>query len=124
MGGRTIGIYIVTTVVAVSIGLLLVNVIKPGNSISEETRMELVQNYSGDAEKYRGEAHKQQESGPLQALVDIVPENMGKPTFALYTGTEEAEEKEIIRNVFNGTWEYVPSTIREELVKQSSNNRQ
>jgi len=76
MGGRTIGIYIITTVIAVSIGLLLVNVIKPGNSISEETRQELVQNYSGDADKYRGEAHKQKESGPLQALVDIVPENI------------------------------------------------
>lgn len=76
MGGRTIGIYIITTVVAVSIGLLLVNIIKPGNSISEETRRELVQNYSGDATKYAEEAHKQKESGPLQALVDIVPENI------------------------------------------------
>jgi len=76
MGGRTIGIYVLTTIIAVSIGLLLVNIIKPGNSISDETRQELVQNYSGDAEKYRGEAHKQKESGPLQALVDIVPENI------------------------------------------------
>ena len=58
-----------------------------------------------------------------QWIRDIIPEDMGKPTFALYTGTEEADEKEIIRNVFNGTWEYVPSTIREELVKQSSNNQ-
>ena len=76
MGGRTIAIYLVTTVVAVSIGLLLVNVIKPGNSISEKTRQELVQNYSGDAQKYKDEAHKQKESGPLQALVDIVPDNI------------------------------------------------
>lgn len=76
MGGRTIGIYIVTTVIAVSIGLVLVNVIKPGNSISDETRQELVANYSGDTVKYKDEAAKQQESGPLQALVDIVPENI------------------------------------------------
>ncbi len=76
MGGRTIGLYLITTVVAVSIGLLLVNIIKPGNSISEETRQELVDNYSTDAEKYKEEAHKQKESGPLQALVDIVPENI------------------------------------------------
>ena len=76
MGGRTIGIYLITTVVAVSIGLVLVNVIKPGNSISEETRQELVQNYSGDTVKYKAEAAKQQDSGPLQALVDIVPENI------------------------------------------------
>jgi Na+/H+-dicarboxylate symporter len=76
MGGRTIGIYIVTTVIAVSIGLVLVNVIKPGNSISDETRQELVANYSGETVKYKDEAAKQQESGPLQALVDIVPENI------------------------------------------------
>jgi Na+/H+-dicarboxylate symporter len=76
MGGRTIGLYIITTVVAVTIGLVLVNVIKPGNSISEKTRQELVQNYSGDTVKYKEEAAKQQDSGPLQPLVDIVPENI------------------------------------------------
>lgn len=76
MGGRTIGLYLMTTVIAVSIGLLLVNVIKPGNSITSETRQELVQNYSGDAAKYSDEASKQKESGPLQALVDIVPDNI------------------------------------------------
>lgn len=36
--------------------------------------------------------------------LDILAENMGKPTFALYTGTESAEEKEVIRNIFNGDW--------------------
>jgi proton glutamate symport protein len=76
MGGRTIGIYIMTTVIAVSIGLLLVNIIKPGSSISENTRQELVQNYSEDADKYAQEASKQKESGPLQALVEIVPDNI------------------------------------------------
>ncbi len=76
MGGRTIGIYLVTTVIAVSIGLFLVNIVQPGNSISEETREELVQNYKGDANKYKVAAERQKESGPLQALVDIVPENI------------------------------------------------
>ena len=76
MGGRTISIYLITTVIAVSIGLGLVNIIKPGNSISEETRQDLVNNYSGDTVRYTEEAAKQKESGPLQALVDIVPENI------------------------------------------------
>ena len=76
MGGKTIGLYLITTVVAVSIGLLLVNVIKPGNSISEETRLELVENYATDTVKYKEEAYKQKDSGPLQALVDIVPDNI------------------------------------------------
>ncbi len=76
MGGRTIGLYIMTTVIAVSIGLGIVNVIKPGNSISEETRNELVANYSGDANSRIAEAEQQQESGPLQALEDLVPSNI------------------------------------------------
>ena len=76
MGGRTIVIYIFTTIIAVSIGLLLVNIIDPGKSISEETRTEMVKNYSGDTQKYKETAKAQKESGPLQALVDLVPENI------------------------------------------------
>jgi Na+/H+-dicarboxylate symporter len=76
MGGRTIFIYILTTVMAVSIGLFLVNIIKPGNSISETTRLEMVENYSGDTAKYKEDAKKQKESGPLKALEDLVPENI------------------------------------------------
>ncbi|MET2985282.1 dicarboxylate/amino acid:cation symporter [Aureibaculum conchae] len=78
MGGRTIAIYLVTTVIAVSIGLLLVNVIKPGSSITEETRVEMVENYSGDAAKVQENAQKQRESGPLQALEDLIPSNIFK----------------------------------------------
>ena len=54
--------------------------------------------------------------------IDISPENRGKPTFALYTGTESAEIKEITRNIFNSDWQFVPSNIVEELKSISSNN--
>ncbi|MDX1351069.1 MAG: dicarboxylate/amino acid:cation symporter, partial [Putridiphycobacter sp.] len=63
-------------IMAVSIGLILVNIIKPGSSISESTQKELVANYSGDTQKYQAEAAKQKESGPLQALEDLVPDNI------------------------------------------------
>jgi proton glutamate symport protein len=76
MGGRTIGIYIVTTVIAVSIGLVLVNIVNPGKSITEETRQEMVDSYSTNTTKYKDEAAKQQQSGPLQALIDLVPSNI------------------------------------------------
>jgi hypothetical protein len=46
----------------------------------------------------------------------------GKPTFALYTGTEEDEEKEIIRNIYNGDWEKVPSSLVSEISPISTNN--
>ncbi len=76
MGGKTILIYLITTVVAVSIGLLLVNTITPGDSISEDTRSELVSSYSQNTQKYKEEAAAQQNNGPLQPLVDLVPDNI------------------------------------------------
>ena len=47
---------------------------------------------------------------------------LGKRRFALYTGTESAEEKEIIRCVFNSEWDQVPSSIRDDLLRISGNN--
>lgn len=76
MGTRTIITYVITTVIAVSIGLLVVNAVQPGKTITEETRNELIEAYGGDAEAKRQAAIKQQEAGPLQALVDLVPENI------------------------------------------------
>jgi proton glutamate symport protein len=75
MGGLTITTYLTTTVIAVSIGLLVVNGFKPGNTISDETRTELVQAYSNDADQKREIAQEKKESGPLQPLVDLVPSN-------------------------------------------------
>ncbi len=75
MGGLTITTYLTTTVIAVSIGLLVVNAFKPGNTISDETRTELVQAYSNDADQKREIAQEKKESGPLQPLVDLVPSN-------------------------------------------------
>ncbi len=76
MGLRTILTYVITTVIAVSIGLGVVNVVKPGATIGEDTRDELVEAYGGDAELKRQDAQRQKEAGPLQALVDLVPENI------------------------------------------------
>ena len=76
MGGRTIGLYLVTTVIAVSIGLAIVNIVKPGNSISDQTRNELVASYSGDADSKIAAAENQKNAGPLQALEDLVPSNI------------------------------------------------
>lgn len=80
IGLRTIGIYIGTTVVAITIGLLLVNIVAPGNGISEETINKLTETYanSGGVQAKIAEASKQKSSGPLQFLVDMVPDNAMK----------------------------------------------
>ena len=76
MGGRTIVTYLITTLTAVTIGLILVNVIQPGKSISTDTRLELIEAYSSNTKEKQVAAAKQQESGPFQALVDVVPSNI------------------------------------------------
>ena len=48
--------------------------------------------------------------------------NAGKPHFVLYTGTESTEEKEIVRNIYNGTWALVPKKIADRLREKSANN--
>lgn len=77
IGGRTIVIYIFTTVIAITIGLVIVNIMQPGNGISEETIAKLTETYatSDKVATTLAEAKNQEASGPLQFLVDMVPEN-------------------------------------------------
>ena len=49
-------------------------------------------------------------------------DDIGKPKFVLYTGTEQEEEKEIIRNVYNSMWEYVPLSITSKIKQINENN--
>lgn len=77
IGLRTIGIYIGTTTVAIILGLVLVNVIEPGNGISEETIDKLTSTFSNDkgVTSKLEEASRQKESGPLKFVEDMVPDN-------------------------------------------------
>ena len=75
MGSITITTYLTTTVIAVSVGLFLVNIVKPGDTISEKTRTELIGKYDSEADKKRNAAAENKEAGPLQPLVDLVPSN-------------------------------------------------
>lgn len=51
------------------------------------------------------------------------PDDAGKPMYALYTGTESKEEKEIVRNVFNSSWDNLPNTLKTDLMKTHSHTR-
>lgn len=75
LGGRTVVLYLFTTVTAVSIGLVLANLIRPGDYINEESRKSLLDGFAGDAAQKIELAEKAKNSGPLQPLVDVVPEN-------------------------------------------------
>lgn len=92
IGLRTIATYISTTVIAISIGLVLVNVMQPGNGISQETVEKLTETYANDAgvTSKLEEASRQKDSGPLQFLEDMVPDN------AIYAMSDNALMLQVI----------------------------
>jgi Na+/H+-dicarboxylate symporter len=75
LGGRTVLFYLCSTIIAVSIGLALANIIKPGSYINEDSRKSLLENFSVDANQKIEMAVQAKNNGPLQPLVDIVPDN-------------------------------------------------
>jgi len=75
IGGKTITFYLVSTVIAITIGLFLVNSVQPGNTFSEEKRMELKETYASKVGAKIDVATNVKEEGPLQFVVDIVPSN-------------------------------------------------
>lgn len=77
IGLRTLGLYLLTTVVAITLGLVLVNAMQPGKGISQETVQQVMETYASDAgvTSTLKAASQQKDSGPLQFLVHMVPDN-------------------------------------------------
>jgi len=80
MGGKTIAVYLCTTAIAVTIGLLAVNLFNPGKTIPSELTSKLKQSYQASVEAKSSNAKKAQSRGPLQPIVDMVPENLIQAT--------------------------------------------
>lgn len=117
IGGKTVGIYLLTTIIAVTFGLFIVNIIEPGKSFSQEKRMELKKQYASNAAAKISSANNVKKDGPLQFVVDMVPSNFIQATssnknmlqvifFAVLFGIAMvmlAEEKiKTVRSFFNG----------------------
>ncbi|MFT5031552.1 MAG: proton glutamate symport protein, partial [Candidatus Binatia bacterium] len=75
MGGKTIAIYVGTTAVAVVIGLLVVNIVNPGEKLAPETREKLAEDYKEVADARADTAKEVKDRPALQPLVDMVPDN-------------------------------------------------
>lgn len=80
LGLRTISLFIGTSVIAVSVGLIVVNVIQPGNTIQTETREILMESYGESASKSIQSASEHRELGPLHALESLIPNNIFEAT--------------------------------------------
>ncbi len=75
IGGKTIAIYIGTTTIAVTIGLISVNLIGPGNSVPIEMKEKLQITYEKEISSKTSSAKNVKNRGPLQPIIDIVPNN-------------------------------------------------
>jgi proton glutamate symport protein len=73
IGIKTFIYFMLTTVVAIVIGLFLANLIKPGIGLNETARAELTKNYKASAEA--GIQKLQDKPSTMDVLIDIVPVN-------------------------------------------------
>lgn len=80
IGLRTVVIYLCTTIIAVVLGLGIVNLIQPGRALSAEKREEIRAKYAENVTKKTGEANEQikNKSHPMQFFVDMIPINIFK----------------------------------------------
>jgi len=78
IGTKTVGIYLTTTLIATTLGLFIVNIIQPGKIITENTRTEIMLMFENDASSSTHAAEDLKKKGPLQPLVNIVPDNLFK----------------------------------------------
>jgi len=76
IGTKSVIIYLSTTVIAVTIGLIFVNIARPGESFSEEKRNEFRAQFAETANARAETAQQVQQAGPLKFLEDMVPTNI------------------------------------------------
>jgi Na+/H+-dicarboxylate symporter len=117
IGLKTISLYVISTVIAVSFGLILVNNIEPGNTFPEHKKVELQAKYDTDISLKKTQASELKEESPLQFLVDVVPDNFFKAAtdnskmlqiifFAILFGIAmvilEEKKVKVVKDFFNG----------------------
>jgi proton glutamate symport protein len=76
IGLKTLGFYILTTVIAITVGLIIVNITNPGKVFPEDKTAEFKQKFSENVAAKESQAVELKNVSPLQPLVDIVPSNI------------------------------------------------
>lgn len=73
MGAKTLAYFIITTVIAITVGLLIANVAKPGLGLNQETQAQLYKSYESKAQI--GLEKIQEKPSTIDIIVNIVPTN-------------------------------------------------
>ncbi len=114
IGAKTIGIYLVTTSIAITIGLVLSNIVRPGRGIPEATKNELLDTFAGESAARIEFA--QEAPGLVEVLLNLIPRNPVQAAangdmlplilFAVLFGAAlsliERERRDTVLNLFHG----------------------
>ena len=73
IGAKTLSYYLITTAIAITVGLVLAGIFKPGEGLNETTKAQLLESYQGEAMKNLEIASKR--PSIIDTLIDIVPKN-------------------------------------------------
>jgi proton glutamate symport protein len=126
IGLKTFLLFLISTLLAISVGLFLVNLIQPGSTFPEDRKAELQQQFSGDVLQKESLAQQVKGSGPLKVIVDMVPENIIHAAgdnsrilqvifFAILFGISLAllplSKVETIKSLFDGIYEVIMKII-------------
>ena len=126
IGIKTVTLYMITTVLAVFIGLLFVNIIKPGNTFPEEKQAQFQEQFASKVDEKEVQADKMKEDSPLQFIVDMVPENIFFAAtdnskmlqiiffailFAVAVVMLPGKQTKIVRDFFNGCTDVILKII-------------
>jgi Na+/H+-dicarboxylate symporter len=114
IGARTIIFYIVSTALAITLGLVIANVVQPGSSIPEDIQSELNQNYGQEAQNKISVIAERPST--IELLINIIPDNPARSMadgkmlqiifFAMLSGIAltyiRQDKREIIIKFFDG----------------------
>ncbi len=114
ISSKTLLIYTVTTIIATFLGLFIGNVFKPGKIISEQTRDKLMSIYADKSvqAKVRAKEAKKEKEGPLQIVVDAIPENI----FKSLTNSKNLLQVVILSIVFGIGLTKIPSRKNKKVI--------
>ncbi len=126
IGLKTFSLFLVSTVLAITLGLMLVNTIQPGSTFPEDRKAELQAEFSNDIVQKESLAEQVKGHGPLKIIVDMVPENVISAAgdnsrmlqvifFAILFGISLAiiphEKAGTVRSLFDGIYEVIMKII-------------
>ena len=92
LAGRTFTLFFLNMAIAATLGLLMMNILQPGNRLDEETSVRLVQEYSGQAEKHVAASEAREKLTPATVVDMFMPRNL----FGAFVGNQRGTLGEVL----------------------------